>query len=249
MSNLLVMPSIDIKDGKTVRVVQGIPDIADQEYGNDPVETAMLWRSENAKIIHVVDFDNSWEHSHTNFDVIADICESVVIPVEMGGGIANLEGAKEALSLGVYRLVIGTLIHENEKEFINILETCGPKRVVAAMDVIGDDVVIRGRKYKTGKDPCQFAMYLRDIGIERVIVTDVNKNGMLAGPNIELSRKIAEDTGLQVTHSGGISGYRDLSLLCSLVNKGVDSVIIGRALYENKFPCQTLWRVAESGIF
>jgi phosphoribosylformimino-5-aminoimidazole carboxamide ribotide isomerase len=101
MSQLLVIPSIDIKYRKTVRIVQGIPELDVAEYGNDPVEAALLWRAENAKCIHVVDHDAIWDVKARNFDLIEKICSAVVIPVELGGGIRNVNDAKRALDLGI----------------------------------------------------------------------------------------------------------------------------------------------------
>ena len=249
MQKLLVIPSIDIKDGKVVRVVQGIPELNCSAYGDDPVEMAMIWRAENAKIIHVVDFDSSHHHSHTNFEVVRKICDSVIIPVEYGGGIKNIDDAKKAFDLGVFRIVVGSLAFENEKEFAKILSEFGDLRVSAAIDVIDNEVVIKGRTTKTGLDVIDYAKKMESNGVCRVIVTDVKTNGMMTGPNIELSNRIAEATNLKITLSGGIGGYADLMKVDNERNKQIDSVIIGRALYENKFPCQKIWRVAESGIF
>ncbi len=249
MAKILVIPSIDIIDGRTVRIVQGIPELGCSDYGNDPVEMAMIWRAENAKCLHVVDFNASWHHSHTNENVIRTICESVIIPVELGGGINSFDDAKLAFDQGVARIVIGSLAVDNPKEFEKILNEFTPNKVVAAIDVINDVVATHGRKHLTGLTPEYFARMLRAMGAERYIVTDVRKNGMLTGPNIELSKKIAEVTQRKVTHSGGISGYQDLKRLQTEADGFVDSVIIGRALYENKFPCQKIWRVAEAGIF
>lgn len=249
MSSILVIPSIDIKNGKTVRVVQGIPELNCPEYDNDPVEMAMIWRTENAKTIHVVDFNAAQDHSHTNFDIIEEICNSVVIPVQYGGGIRNFEDAKEAIDLGVYRLVVGSLAFENPKEFRKIIETFGDTKIAAAIDVVKNEVVIRGRKQKTGIDPVAYALNLVKLGASRFIVTDVEKNGMMQGPNIELSKNIALATGKHVTLSGGVSGYKDLAKVEEASKFGIDSVIIGLALYQNKFPCQKIWRLAESGIF
>lgn len=249
MTKILVIPSIDIQNGKTVRVVQGIPELNCAEFGNDPVEMAMIWRAENAKCLHVVDFDSSHEHSKANFEIIKKICESVIIPVELGGGIRTYDDAKEAFDLGVARVVIGTLAFEKPREFIKILDEFTPNKVVAAIDVINDEVVTRGRKQRTHLQPIDYAKFLISIGAERIIVTDVSTNGMLTGPNIELTRQVALVTDKKITHSGGIGGYKDLIKLQSEAGDLVDSVIIGRALYENKFPCQRIWRVAESGIF
>jgi phosphoribosylformimino-5-aminoimidazole carboxamide ribotide isomerase len=249
MHNFLIIPSIDIQDGKTVRVVQGIPELNCKEYGNNPVDMAMIWRTENAKMIHVVDFDAATDHSHKNFDVIREICESVVIPVQYGGGVRSFEDAKELMDLGICRLVIGSLAFENPKEFVKILENFGPSKIVAAIDVVDDNVAIRGRKSIQKINADNYAVKLKDLGAERIIVTDVKTNGMMLGPNCNLSNRIADSTGLKVTLSGGISGYKDLIKVKEDTVNHVDSVIIGRALYENKFPCQKIWRVAESGIF
>lgn len=249
MGKILVIPSIDIMDGKTVRIVQGIPELGCSAYGNDPVEMAMIWRAENAKCLHVVDFNSSWHHSHANENVIRTICESVIIPVELGGGINNFDDAQLAFDQGVARIVIGSLAVDNPKEFEKILQHFTPNKVVAAIDVINDTVVTHGRKHLTGITVDYFSRLLRAMGVERYIVTDVKTNGMLVGPNIELSKKIAEITQRKVTHSGGISGYLDLKRLQDEGEGYIDSVIIGRALYENKFPCQKIWRVAEAGIF
>ena len=140
---ILIIPSIDIQDGKTVRVVQGIPDLGCIEYANDPVDMAMIWRAENAKCIHVVDFNAAREHSHTNFEIIRKICESVVIPIELGGGIRTYEDAKNAFELGVARVVIGSMAFENPREFIKILDEFTPNKVIAAIDVINDEVITR----------------------------------------------------------------------------------------------------------
>lgn len=249
MNKLLVIPSIDIKDGRAVRVVQGIPELNCSAYGDDPIEMAMIWRAENAKTIHVVDFDASHQHSHKNFKIVKEICDSVIIPVEYGGGIKSFEDAQEAFDLGIFRLVVGSLAFENEKEFSKILNEFGDLRIAAAIDVIDNEVVIKGRSYKTGLSPIDYAKRLEELGVCRIVVTDVKRNGMMSGPNIELSNSIGEATNLKVTLSGGVGGYNDLINVDENRGEQIDSVIIGRALYENKFPCQKIWRVAESGIF
>jgi len=250
MRKILIIPSIDIKEGKTVRVVQGIPELGCKEYGNDPVEMAMLWRAENAKCIHVVDFDYSQQKACRNRKIIEDICHSVVIPVQYGGGIDKCEVAEELINMGVYRVTIGSLAFENPSEFKKIVEKLTPGKIVAAIDVYDGEVVVASRKMKTGITPEYFAKRLKELGIERFMVTDIKRNGMMNGPNIELSKRIAEVTGGKVTLSGGIGGFEDLIKVQEVSNDyGIDSVIMGRALYENKFSCQKIWRIAESGIF
>ena len=249
MSQLLIIPSIDIKHGKTVRVVQGIPELNCHQYGNDPVEMAMIWRTENAKFLHIVDFDLSQKHEYNNLEVVREICQSVIIPVEFGGGIASYDDASRAMDLGITRMVIGSLAYTNRKEFEKIVLTFGASRISAAIDVMNDHVLIKARKKDTHYKPIQYAQILEKMGVVRVIVTDVSRNGMLKGANIDLSKSIAKNTNLKVTHSGGITDFSELKELAQCGENKIDSVIIGRALYENKFPCQRLWRVAEAGLF
>jgi phosphoribosylformimino-5-aminoimidazole carboxamide ribotide isomerase len=249
MRFLLVIPSIDIKDGKTVRVVQGIPELDCKEYGSDPVEMAKIWRAENAKLLHVVDFNGAWDHSHKNYKIVEEICSSVIIPVEFAGGIRNIDDAKKIMDMGVSRLVISTMALENREEFRKVFDLFGPLKISVALDIVGENLITRGRKKNTGIPYKNFVEEMTAIGVERFVVTDVERNGMLMGPNLQLSKEIALLSGKKVTHSGGVRNKDELMDIQNLIPIGIDSAIVGRAFYENKFPCQRLWRVAESGIF
>lgn len=249
MRYLLVIPSIDIKNGKTVRVVQGIPELDCKEYGSDPVEMAKLWRAENAKMLHVVDFDGAHDYSHKNFKIVEQMCSSVVIPVEFAGGIRNLDDAKAIMDTGICRLALGTLPISNPDEFKKVFELFGPTKIVLSLDIIEDELVIRGRRIKTGINYKDHVTKMSQIGVERFIVTDVLRNGVLGGPNIQLCSEVAKISKKKVTVSGGVRNKDELMDIQNLIPSGIDSVIVGRALYENKFPCQKLWRVAEIGIF
>ncbi|HZW39897.1 MAG TPA: 1-(5-phosphoribosyl)-5-[(5-phosphoribosylamino)methylideneamino] imidazole-4-carboxamide isomerase [Ignavibacteriaceae bacterium] len=249
MRKLLVIPSIDIKDRKTIRIVQGIPELDCLEYGSDPVEMARIWRTENAKLLHVVDFNGAKDHTQKNYPIVKEICNSVIIPVQFAGGIRNLEDADVAMDLGISRLSISTMALENPTEFERVFNKYGPSKICVSLDIIETEVITRGRRFRTGINYLDFAKRMADMGVERFIVTDVMRNGVLGGPNIRLSRDVAEVTGGKVTLSGGIRNKDELLDVQRYITVGIDSVIIGRALYENKFPCQKLWRVAESGIF
>jgi phosphoribosylformimino-5-aminoimidazole carboxamide ribotide isomerase len=243
---LLVIPSIDIKNGKCVRTVQGIPELDCYEYGNNPVEMAKIWRAENAKMIHVVDFDGAHERSKRNYKVIEEICSSVVIPVEFAGGLRSVQDADEIMQTGVIRVAVNTMTIENRDKFIKLFEKYGPSKVVVTLDILGEELLIRGRSTKTGISYKTFSVEMCKLGVNRFIVCDISRNGTQLGPNISLSKEIAELTGAKVTHAGGIRNKDELMDIQNLVPIGVDSVIVGRALYENRFPCQKLWRVAES---
>lgn len=249
MSYLLVIPSLDIKDGKTIRVVEGIPELDCKKYGDDPVKMALIWRSENAKMLHIVDFDGSQEYSQKNLEIVEEICSSVIIPTVYTGGVRNKEDADRIIETGVYRLGINTMAVESTKEFITVLEKYGPQKIVVCLDIDNYELVTRGRTIKTGINAVDFAKQMKAIGVERFIVTDIKRNGMLRGPNLQLAKDIAENSGCKVTLAGGIRNKDELQDAQLLLDSGLDSVIIGRALYENRFPCQKLWRVAEAGIF
>lgn len=246
---LLVIPSIDIKDGKTVRVVQGIPELNCTEYGNDPVDMAKIWRAENAKMIHIVDFNALMAGSKSNWKIVEEICSSVIIPVEFAGGIRTLDDADSIFDKGVSRIVISTMAFENPELFNQLFERYGALKIAIGVDVIDNEVMIKGRLVRTGMLYPEFVTKMKNIGVERFVITDVSRNGVLGGPNLELTKKIAQITNGKITHSGGIRNKDELMDLQLLMGVGIDSVIVGRALYENRFPCQKLWRVAESGIF
>ena len=246
---LLVIPSIDLKNGKCVRSVQGIPELDCYEYGDDAVEMAKIWRAENAKMIHVVDFDGAHDLSKRNFRIVEEICSSVVIPVEFAGGIRNLDDADEIMQTGISRLAVNTLAVENRTELKKVFDKYGPTKIVISLDILNEELMIKGRRIRTGIMFRDFAKEMVEIGISRFVVCDISRNGTMLGPNINLSKEIAEITGARVTHAGGIRNKDELLDIQKLIPIGVDSVIVGRALYENRFPCQKLWRVAESGIF
>jgi phosphoribosylformimino-5-aminoimidazole carboxamide ribotide isomerase len=249
MRYLLVIPSVDIKNGKTVRVVQGIPELNCNEYGSDPVEMAKIWRTENAKLIHIVDFDGAADHTRNNLHIVREICESVIIPVQFAGGIRTPEDVEAIMDTGISRLVVSTMAIENPNFFINVFEKFGPLKIAVALDVIEEELVIKGRKIMTGINYLDFAKKMASIGVERFIITDVLRNGILGGPNLSYSTNVAEVTKGKVTLSGGIRNKDELMDVQKLMPFGIDSVIVGRALYENRFPCQKMWRIAESGIF
>ncbi|MGB9664615.1 MAG: 1-(5-phosphoribosyl)-5-[(5-phosphoribosylamino)methylideneamino]imidazole-4-carboxamide isomerase [Ignavibacteria bacterium] len=246
-SPLLIIPSIDIKDGKLVRIVQGIPKVVPSIYPDDPIEMAKIWRAENAKCLHVVDFDGAWYGSNRNFPIIEKLISSVVIPVQVGGGLRTIEKIREAFKIGAARVVLGSIAVTNPEILQQALDEFGAEKIIVSLDVIKNSVMIFGRKETSALNPISLGLNMKTLGVKRLIVTDVERNGLMLGPNLELLKLMAEKVGIKITASGGVSGYKDLVSLLDLTPLGVDSVIIGRALYENKFPCQELWRIAEYG--
>jgi phosphoribosylformimino-5-aminoimidazole carboxamide ribotide isomerase len=153
------------------------------------------------------------------------------------------------MDTGICRLALGTMPISNPEEFKKVFELFGPTKIVISLDIIENEMIIRGRRIKTGVNYKDFVVKMSEMGVERFIVTDVLRNGVLGGPNLQLCSEIAKLTNKKVTVSGGVRNKDELMDIQTLMPLGIDSVIVGRALYENKFPCQKLWRVAEIGIF
>ncbi|HEY9164967.1 MAG TPA: 1-(5-phosphoribosyl)-5-[(5-phosphoribosylamino)methylideneamino]imidazole-4-carboxamide isomerase [Candidatus Kryptonia bacterium] len=244
---ILVIPAIDLRNGKCVRLIHGEAG-TEKIYSDDPVKTAIVWRGENFKALHVVDLDGAFEGKLVNFDTLKCIVEAVDIPVQFGGGLRKYEDAKRALDAGVYRVIIGTAAVENRKMLLRLLKDFGPRRIAVGIDALNGVVQIKGWKRSGDISAAKLGKELKEEGIVRVIYTDISRDGALEGANIDALRSFALETGLRITASGGVTSYEDLIKLQELEPYGVDSVIIGKALYENKFPCEGLWRVNEKSL-
>lgn len=244
---LLVIPAIDIKDGQCVRLQQGRFE-DETVYFSDPVKTAQLWRIENAKLIHLVDLNGALSGNKDNLPTIQQIINGIDIPVQVGGGIRTLDDIETYLSIGVCRVILGTAAVKNPSLVREAIEKFGPKKVLVGIDAKDRKVAIKGWTESADLDAIEFALELKSVGVERIVFTDISRDGMLTGPNLEYTREMAEKTKLKITASGGVSGYKDLIELKNLVSIGVDSVIVGKALYENKFACQQLWRKCEQDL-
>ncbi|MBS1518689.1 MAG: tRNA-dihydrouridine synthase [Bacteroidetes bacterium] len=243
---MLVIPVIDIKDGKCVRTVQDLNQNT-EFYSESPIIMAKLFRKENFKCIHITDLDGALFGDMKNFDIIREITESVDIPVQLGGGIRDIETARKVIKeLGVYRIVIGTAAL-NDPGFIKAaIDEFSNSKVVIGIDEKLNNVVVDGWINYADITPLDFAKKMESIGVKRIIYQDVTRVGNLSGPHIERLLEIANNTDLKITSAGGISNYLDLKKVMSIEHLSIDSVMISRALYENQFPCQRIWRDLES---
>ncbi|MBI1806398.1 MAG: 1-(5-phosphoribosyl)-5-[(5-phosphoribosylamino)methylideneamino]imidazole-4-carboxamide isomerase [Ignavibacteria bacterium] len=243
---MLIIPAIDIRGGKCVQMVQGVEGFV---YTDDPIEMAKLWRKENTKSLHVTDVDGAIEGRLVNFDIIQRMVKTVDIPVELGGGLRTFNEVKRAFDAGIYRVLISTLLIENPDETKHILDAYGPSKVVLGIDAENGIVKTRGWTETSGLTAVSVALNAKELGFNRVVYTDITADGMMRGPNFGAIRQLAETTHMRITASGGVSGLEDLLKLQEMEPLGVDSAVIGRALYENKFSCQGLWRLCEAGNF
>jgi phosphoribosylformimino-5-aminoimidazole carboxamide ribotide isomerase len=243
---LLVIPAIEIRGGKCVQMVQGTEGYV---YPDDPVEMAKLWRKENTKSIHVTDVDGAEQGHLVNTSVIERMIRTVDIPIELGGGIRTFEDVRNAFAIGAYRVVIGTMLVERPDDAKKAIDTYGANKIVLGIDVENGIVKTRGWKETSGLTPISAALNARALGFRRIVYTDILLDGTMRGPNFAAIQQLAEKTGLKITASGGVASLNDLLKLQELEPLGVDSVVIGRALYENKFSCQGIWRLCEAGEF
>lgn len=240
---ILIIPAIRIKNGKCVFKVQTFNNV---ECTDDPVEMAKLWRTENAKSLHVTDVDGAETGRLVNLDVVRRMINSVDIPIEFGGGIQSYDEAKQAFDAGVFRILIGTLFLENPEEAVRILRAFGDSKVVIGLNVENGVVETKGWIKDKNITPIDAAMNAKTLGFKRIVYRDVIYDGDKRNPNFTAIKQLAKTIGMRITASGGVNGFSDILRFQELVKYGVDSVVIGTALYENKFPCQNIWRFCEA---
>ena len=237
----LVIPAIDIKDGRCVRLYQGSYE-AEQVYYDDPVKMAKLWRVQNAKVLHVVDLDAARGDRGVNDETIKSICKCLDIPVQVGGGIRSLEDVECALNAGAFRVVMGTSAVREPDVVQEAIRRFGDRKIVVAIDARDGEVRVEGWTEGSGVSAVELATQMEDLGCTRFIYTDISRDGTLEGPNVHAYREMGNKLSrARITASGGVSGYRDLLRIQELALYRVDSVVVGRALYENQFPCQKVW--------
>lgn len=225
---MIVIPAIDIKGGKCVRLVKGDPDRA-TTYSDNPCEQAVLFEKLGAKLIHIVDLDGAFSGAPVNQSIVKNIKNTVNIPVEIGGGIRTLENAREYIESGIERIVIGTLALE--KEFESFIQLYRDK-IIVGIDARNGMVATKGWKESTSIDAVSFAKMLFDKGVKEIIFTDIDTDGMLQGPNIPSIKKFMNAVpGLSIIASGGVSSLKDIT---DLKETGVKGCIVGKAIYDGR---------------
>lgn len=230
---MLLIPAIDIKQGRCVRLYQGKYD-KETVYATDPVAVARDFEARGAKRLHVVDLDGAVIDSSRNFTIIKNICKNVKIPVECGGGIRNVETAEKFLIAGVSEIILGTIIIQNPEIAKYIITVCGQSKIQIGLDFSGEKIAVKGWKKLISRSITDEINFWKNQGIQRFILTDINRDGTMDGPNIQAFKFIAEKTNIKITAAGGVSQTDDIMQLMELEPLGVDRVISGKAVYENK---------------
>ena len=238
-SQLDILPAIDIKDGRAVRLVQG--ELAATTTYGLPVEVANDFVLQGAKWIHLVDLDAAFGTGN-NFDLIKEVISSVNIKVELSGGIRDDASLERALSTGCERVNLGTAAIENPDWTAEVIAKHGAK-IAVGLDVRGHTLATRGWT-ESGGDLFEMITKLDEAGCSRYIVTDVSKDGTLAGPNLELLREVCAATKTPIVASGGISTLQDLINLRSMRDVGIEGAIVGKAIYSGAFTIAQALEVA-----
>jgi phosphoribosylformimino-5-aminoimidazole carboxamide ribotide isomerase len=227
---MIILPAIDLKGGRCVRLEQGLMD-KDTVYNDDPAAQARVWQEQGGELLHIVDLDGAFAGAPKNREAIKAIVAAIDIPSELGGGIRDLATIEAYLELGITRVILGTVAKENPALVEEACKTF-PGRIVVGIDAKDGLVAVRGWADVTEKLASEMAKEMEGFGVEAIIYTDIARDGMLQGPNIEATRALAEAISIPVIASGGLSSLDDIRRLLAIEQYGVTGVIAGKAIYS-----------------
>ena len=240
MTKLVLLPAVDVRGGKAVRLVRGELN-AETQYGA-PLEAALTFQDAGAEWIHLVDLDAAFGTGN-NYELLREVISNLHLKVELSGGIRDEASLLKALATGCERINLGTAALENPEWTASVIARFG-ERIAVGLDVRGRTLAARGWT-KEGGDLFETLTRLDSEGCSRYVVTDVNKDGTLQGPNIELLKSVCEMTSQPVIASGGISSLDDLNKLRELVGVGIEGAIVGKALYSGAFTLEDALKVSK----
>ncbi len=240
---MLVIPAIDIKEGRCVRLKQGVMS-EETVFSAHPEEMALRWFQAGAERIHVVDLDGAVHGRPANADTIRRIIETVPIPVQLGGGIRDREILAAYLDMGISQVILGTVAWK-DPDFVREMCTVFPGRIILGIDAKEGKVAVEGWTEETALDPLKMAGQFEKQEIWAIIYTDIARDGMGTGPNIDATKRLACTVDIPVIASGGISGPSDVRKLLSLEKDGVMGMITGRALYDGRLDLAEAIQIAK----
>jgi phosphoribosylformimino-5-aminoimidazole carboxamide ribotide isomerase len=241
---MMVIPAVDLKDGRCVRLSQGRMD-QESVYSEDPIQMAKHWESKGAERLHVIDLNGAVMGKPFHRSLIEEITRSLRIPIEVGGGIRDLETIEQYLSSGVGWVILGTVAYSNRGL---VEEACRrfPERVILAIDAKGGRLAIQGWNEEVTLGASELARQFEGMGLSAIIFTDVERDGMGTGLNTEATKALARSTPIPVIASGGVSRVEDIEHLLELEPDGVIGVIVGRAIYTGKINLEEAIRITKS---
>ncbi len=229
---LQLIPAIDLMNGKIVRLSRGDPKTAKvyDQFGG-PVKTARKWRAEGATKLHIIDLDAAFG-TGDNLSVIAEIAESVELPIQVGGGIRTIETAQKLLTIGIKQVILGALAFSNPKAITQIQQKFGTETVIVALDNKDGKIMVEGWKTPTTSGIKDALKKFTALKVTTFLVTSITKDGTLSGPDLETLSEACQYPNVEIIAAGGISSLNDLA---ALKRVGVEGVVIGKALYEGRF--------------
>ena len=233
-----IYPAIDIKNGRAVRLVQGLADNV-TDYGA-PVNAAMNWKDQGATYLHVVDLDGAFDGESQNLPLIEEIVKKTGLPVELGGGIRTMEDVERVLELGVKRVIIGSAAVKNPQFVKEACEKYGDK-IAVGIDALHGTVRTEGWIKDSGTDYIAFAKLMESYGVKTIIFTDIDKDGMLSGPNFDQLQALRDAVSCGIVASGGVSTLEDIAKLRDM---GIEEAIAGKAVYTGQLDVKQAIAVA-----
>src|SRR5262245_44854980 len=242
---MLIIPAIDLKDGKCVRLKQGAMHKA-TVFSDDPAATAAQWLKLGARRLHVVDLNGAAAGRPKNEPAIKAITEAVggKLPIQLGGGIRDLDTIEKLLDSGVSYVIVGTAAVKTPG-FLAEACTAFPGHVMVALDAKDGKVAVDGWSKMTGHEVLDLARKFQDYGVEAIIYTDIGRDGMLTGVNIDATVTLARELSVPVIASGGINGLEDVKALCAVEGEGITGAVTGRAIYEGKLDFAAAQKLAD----
>jgi phosphoribosylformimino-5-aminoimidazole carboxamide ribotide isomerase len=227
---MLIIPAVDIKNGKCVQLIQGIPG-TEQIVIENPEIVAQEWENKGAEILHVINLDGAFGSSSKNFEIVKKILNTVSIPVQLGGGIRTLKDAANLLDIGIEKVILGTMAVENPEKVEELSNEYGSNRTIVALDSKDEKVVVKGWTEKTEKSAPELGVTLQKRGAGGILFTNVDVEGLMKGFDINPLLKLLNAVDIPVIYSGGITSLRDIERLSITKTYGV---VIGSALYKRK---------------
>ncbi len=237
-----ILPAIDLRGGRVVRLIQGDP-ARETGYSHDPAAVAQEWERRGARRLHLVDLDGAFAGSPANLTALRQIFRAITVPAQLGGGLRSLDSVRAALDLGAAVAIVGTAAIR-DPAFLEAACATFPERVALGLDARGGMLVTSGWTEATAARATEFARRASDLPLAAIIYTEVQRDGMLEGPDLDGLSAVASATRIPVIASGGVSSVQDIQALRSLVPQGVVGAIIGKALYDGRLTLEAALHAA-----
>lgn len=241
---MIIFPAIDLRQGRCVRLYQGRFE-NETVFSDNPISVAHRWLEQGASWLHIVNLDGALGEDSLNAAIVADIAASVSVPVQFGGGLRDLHAIELALSLGPSRVILGTVAVRNPRLVLEAIHRFGAEAIVVGIDALDGKVATHGWRNVSSVSAIDLAWQMADLGVYRIVHTDIHRDGTLSGVNVDACVELAQASGLKVIASGGVSGLEDITRLSAVEEQGVEGVIIGQALYTGAIDLSQAIRLAQ----